>query len=69
MKLLFTKGLVQMNEDIYGIKKWGDDILEIIENGNIVLKIILSQNPPVDLIKVIQSRGINCPVLLRLQII
>ena len=58
-----------MNEDIYGIKKWGDDILEIIENGNIGLKNpFFPQNPPVDLIKVIKSlneRGINCPVLLR----
>ena len=58
-----------MNEDIYGIKKWGDDILEIIENGNIGLKNpFFTQNPPVDLIKVIKSlneRGINCPVLLR----
>ena len=45
-----------MNEDIYGIKKWGDDILEIIENGNIGLKNpFFPQNPPVDLIQVIQS--------------
>ena len=45
-----------MNEDVYGIKKWGDDILEIIENGNIGLKNpFFPQNPPVDLIKVIKS--------------
>ncbi len=58
-----------MNDDVYGIKKWGNDILEILENGNIGLK-----NPfhpdssPADLIKIIKSlneRGISCPVLLR----
>ena len=27
-----------MDDDIYGIKKWGDDILEILNNGNIGLK-------------------------------
>jgi arginine decarboxylase len=58
-----------MNEDIYGIKKWGNDILEILENGNIGLKNpFQTQNPPTDLIKIIKSlneRGISCPVLLR----
>ncbi len=58
-----------MNEDIYGIKKWGNDILEILENGNIGLKNpSKTDNPPTDLIKIIKSlneRGINCPVLLR----
>ena len=28
-----------MDDDIYGIKKWGDDILEVLSNGNIGLKI------------------------------
>ena len=58
-----------MNEDIYGIKKWGNDILEILENGNIGLKNPFQPNyPPTDLIKIIKSlneRGISCPVLLR----
>ena len=58
-----------MNEDIYGIKKWGNDILEILENGNIGLKNPFKpDNPPTDLIKIIKSlneRGISCPVLLR----
>ena len=58
-----------MNEDIYGIKKWGNDILEILENGNIGLKNPFQpDNPPADLIKIIKSlneRGISCPVLLR----
>ncbi len=27
-----------MDDDIYGIKKWGNDILEVLENGNIGLK-------------------------------
>ena len=58
-----------MNDDVYGIKKWGNDILEILENGNIGLKNPFQQdNPPTDLIKIIKSlneRGISCPVLLR----
>ncbi len=58
-----------MNEDIYGIKKWGNDILEILENGNIGLKNPFQQdNAPTDLIKIIKSlneRGISCPILLR----
>ena len=58
-----------MNDDIYGIKKWGNDILEILENGNIGLKNPFQpDNPPTDLIKIIKSlneRGISCPVLLR----
>ncbi len=59
-----------MNHDIYGIRKWGNDILEILENGNIGLKNPFHpDNPPTDLIKIIQSlneRGISCPVLLRI---
>ena len=58
-----------MNDDVYGIKKWGNDILEILENGNIGLKNPFHpDNPPADLIKIIKSlneRGISCPVLLR----
>ena len=57
-----------MNDDVYGIKKWGNDILEVLENGNIGLK-----NPfhpddsPTDLIKIIKSlneRGISCNLFL-----
>ncbi|MDC0227052.1 biosynthetic arginine decarboxylase [Alphaproteobacteria bacterium] len=59
-----------MNNDIYGIKKWGNDILDILDNGNIGLKNPFHpKNPPTDLIKIIQSlneRGISCPVLLRI---
>ena len=58
-----------MNDDVYGIKKWGNDILEILENGNIGLKNpFRPNNSPADLIKIIKSlneRGISCPVLLR----
>ena len=58
-----------MNDDVYGIKKWGNDILEILENGNIGLKNPFHpDNCPADLIKIIKSlneRGISCPVLLR----
>ncbi len=58
-----------MDDDIYGIKKWGDDILEVLENGNIGLKNpFYPSNPPTDLIKIIESlneRGISCPVLIR----
>ena len=58
-----------MNDDVYGIKKWGNDILEILENGNIGLKNPFHpDNSPADLIKIIKSlneRGISCPVLLR----
>ncbi|MDC0531188.1 biosynthetic arginine decarboxylase [Alphaproteobacteria bacterium] len=57
------------DEDIYGINKWGNDILEILENGNIGLKNPFYPNtPPCDLIEIIKSlneRGISCPVLLR----
>ncbi len=58
-----------MNDDVYGIKKWGNDILEILENGNIGLKNPFhTDNSPSDLIKIIKSlneRGISCPILLR----
>ncbi len=58
-----------MNDDVYGIKKWGNDILEILENGNIGLKNPFHpDNSPADLIEIIKSlneRGISCPVLLR----
>ena len=56
-------------EDIYGINKWGNDILEIMDNGNIGLKNpFYPDNSPSDLIEIIKSlneRGISCPVLLR----
>ncbi len=58
-----------MNDDVYGIKKWGNDILEILENGNVGLKNPFHpDNSAADLIKIIKSlneRGISCPVLLR----
>ena len=57
-------------EDIYGINKWGNDILEIMDNGNIGLKNpFYPDNSPSDLIEIIKSlneRGISCPVLLRI---
>ena len=38
-------------EDIYGINKWGNDILEIMDNGNIGLKNpFYPDNSPSDLI-------------------
>ena len=59
-----------MDDDIYGIKKWGDDILEVLDNRNIGLKNpFYPSNPSIDLIKIIESlneRGISCPVLLRI---
>ena len=59
-----------MDDDIYGIKKWGDDILEVLDNGNIGLKNPFYPSiPSIDLIKIIESlneRGISCPVLLRI---
>ena len=57
------------DEDIYGINKWGNDILEVLQNGNIGLKNPFYPNTqPSDLIEIIKSineRGISCPVLLR----
>ena len=56
-------------EDIYGINKWGNDILEIMDNVNIGLKNpFYPDNSPSDLIEIIKSlneRCISCPVLLR----
>ena len=58
-----------IDEDIYGIKKWGNDILHILDNGNIGLKNpFFPDNQPTDLIEIIKSlneRGISCPLLLR----
>ena len=45
-----------MDDDIYGIKKWGDDILEVLNNGNVGLKNpFYPSNPSIDLIKIIES--------------
>ena len=43
-------------EDIYGINKWGNDILEIMDNGNIGLKNpFYPDHSPSDLIEIIKS--------------
>ena len=58
-----------MEHDIYGISRWGDGLVGVLENGNVALNDPLSpQSKPVDLAELIlklQRRGIQTPVLLR----
>ena len=63
----FDKDLV--TEDIYGISRWGDGLITVLENGHIGL--CQPQTPdsiPTDLTEIIKNldqRGITAPVLLR----
>ncbi len=63
----FDKDLV--NEDIYGISRWGDGLITVLENGHIGL--CQPETPdsiPTDLTEIIKNldqRGITAPVLLR----
>ena len=58
-----------MADDIYGIKRWGDNLICVLDNGHIGLR--HPQNPeatPIDLLGLVQKlqqRGIETPVLLR----
>ena len=58
-----------MEHDIYGITRWGDGLVGVLENGNVALNDPLSaESKLVDLAEVIQKleqRGIQTPVLLR----
>ena len=58
-----------MEHDIYGITRWGDELVGVLENGNIALiDPLCTESKPVDLAEVIQKleqRGIQTPVLLR----
>lgn len=58
-----------MEHDIYGITRWGDGLVGVLENGNVALNDPLSaESKPVDLAEVIhklEQRGIQTPVLLR----
>ena len=58
-----------MFNDLYGIARWGDGLVDILPNGNVGLKDPLSPDAQaVDLAEIIQKlekRGIQTPVLLR----
>jgi len=58
-----------MQNDLYGISRWGENLIGILPNGNICLHDPLDENSEgVDLPAIIHSlqrRGINTPVLLR----
>ena len=58
-----------MEHDVYGITRWGDGLVGVLENGNVALNDPLApQSKPVDLAEVIlklEQRGIQTPVLLR----
>jgi len=58
-----------ISQDLYGINRWGDGLIDILPNGNVCLLDPLDPGtPPVDLAEVIsklQQRGILLPVLLR----
>ncbi|MDG1356102.1 MAG: biosynthetic arginine decarboxylase [Opitutales bacterium] len=58
-----------MENDAYGISRWGDGLIGVLTNGNVCLHDPLSTDgSPVDLAEVIQKlerRGIQTPVLLR----
>ena len=58
-----------MENDAYGISRWGDGLIGVLANGNVCLHDPLNTDAsPVDLAEVIQKlerRGIQTPVLLR----
>ena len=58
-----------ISQDLYGINRWGDGLIDILPNGNVCLLDPLDPGtPPVDLAEVIsklQQRGILLSVLLR----
>ena len=59
----------RLTEDIYGISRWGDGLITVLENGHIGLcQPDNPNNPPTDLTEIIKNldqRGITAPVLLR----
>ena len=58
-----------MENDLYGISRWGDGLIGVLPNGNVALNDPMSPDAqPVDLAEVIQKLeqpGIQTPVLLR----
>jgi arginine decarboxylase len=58
-----------MNNDPYGISRWGDDLVGVLPNGNVCLNDPLNPGAkPVDLaemIRKLERRGIQSPVLVR----
>ena len=58
-----------MDQDIYGISRWGDGLVGVLPNGNVGLHDpLVPGSEPVDLAGIIQKleqRGIQTPVLLR----
>ena len=59
----------RLTEDIYGISRWGDGLITVLENGHIGLcQPDNPNNPPTDLTEIIKNldqRGVTAPVLLR----
>ena len=57
-----------MFNDFYGITRWGDGLVDVLQNGNVGLKDPLNPDAQaVDLAEIIQKlekRGIQTPVLL-----
>ena len=60
-----------MDQDIYGVHRWGAELLTILPNGHIGLRNPMNpDHSAVDLVKVVESlkmRGISVPMLLRIE--
>ena len=58
-----------MFHDFYGINRWGDNLISVLENGNVGLNNPSDPNAvPADLAEIIYKlgrRGIQTPLLLR----
>ena len=59
------------SKSLYGVDGWGNDYFDIIDNGDLVIKNPLSPNhsalPFADIIKGLQEREMQMPVLLRIE--
>lgn len=58
---------VEQAEDIYGIERWGNDYFRINENGDVAARTLNAEVPLLDIVNGISDRGLDMPVLLRIE--
>ncbi len=54
-------------DELYGIKRWGNDYFGLNQAGNITAKTLNTQVPLLDIIKGMEERDMHMPVLLRIE--
>lgn len=62
-----SKWSARQSADLYGINRWGNDYFGLSDDGLVTAKTLHTQVPLMDIVKGMQERDLQMPVLLRIE--